>query len=171
MEFSEIAAGMNAEIRRTVTDADVVLFAGVTGDMNPAHMDAVAAAGTRFGQRVAHGMLCAGYISAVLGMKLPGPGVIYMGQSLRFMRPVFIGDTVTARVEVLSVVTEKRRVQLATRCFNQNGEQVLDGEALVWVPEEAGDGANPVRKRAPVKKAGKAKQNEPVKKAGKAKRS
>jgi 3-hydroxybutyryl-CoA dehydratase len=169
MEFSEITPGMTAEISRTVTDADVVLFAGVTGDMNPAHMDAVAAVDTRFGQRIAHGMLSAGYISAVLGMKLPGPGVIYLNQSLRFMRPVFIGDTVTARVEVLSVMTEKRRVQLATRCFNQKGEQVLDGEALVWVPEEAGDGAKAGRKRAPAKKAGKAKPA-PVKNAGKAKR-
>lgn len=136
MEFASIAPGMTAEIRRTVTDADVVLFAGVTGDMNPAHLDSVAASSSRFGTRIAHGMLCGGYISAVLGMKLPGPGVIYMGQSLRFMKPVFIGDTVTAQVEVLTVIAGKRRVQLATRCFNQNGEQVLDGEALVWVPED-----------------------------------
>lgn len=141
MEFRDIVPGMTAEIRRTVTDADVVLFAGVTGDMNPAHLDAVAAERTRFGARVAHGMLCAGYISAVLGMKLPGPGVIYMGQSLRFMSPVFIGDTVTSQVEVLAVIGDKRRVQLATRCFNQKGEQVLDGEALVWLPEDPDVGA------------------------------
>jgi 3-hydroxybutyryl-CoA dehydratase len=143
MRFDDMAPGMTAELRRTVTDADVVLFAGVTGDMNPAHLDAVGAGAGRFGARIAHGMLSAGYVSAVLGMKLPGPGTIYLSQSLRFTKPVFIGDTVTARVEVIAVMKEKRRVQLATRCSNQKGELVLDGEALVWVPEDTDADAAP----------------------------
>ena len=119
---------------KTVTDADVVLFAGVTGDFNPAHVDAVAAASGPFGGRIAHGMLTGGLISAVLAMRLPGPGTIYLSQSLRFLRPVRIGDTVTARVEVLETISEKRRVRLATTAANQNGEQVVEGEALVMVP-------------------------------------
>ncbi|NNC32862.1 MaoC family dehydratase [Longimicrobium terrae] len=119
---------------RTVTETDVVLFAGVTGDMNPAHMDAVAAAAGPFGGRVAHGMLTAGLVSAVLAMRLPGPGTIYLTQSLRFVRPVRIGDTVTARVEVVEVMERRRRVRLATTATNQDGETVLDGEAVVMVP-------------------------------------
>jgi 3-hydroxybutyryl-CoA dehydratase len=126
--------GDRAETSRTITDADVVLFAGVTGDFNPAHMDAVAAERGPFGGRIAHGMLTGGLISAVLAMKLPGPGTIYLSQSLRFLRPVRIGDTVTARVEVLETIEKKRRVRLATSAVNQNGETVVDGEALVMLP-------------------------------------
>jgi 3-hydroxybutyryl-CoA dehydratase len=126
--------GETAQMSRTVTETDVVLFAGVTGDMNPAHMDAVAAAAGPFGARVAHGMLTAGLVSAVLAMRLPGPGTIYLTQSLRFVRPVRIGDTVTARVEVLEVMERRRRVRLATTATNQDGETVLDGEAVVMVP-------------------------------------
>lgn len=126
--------GDTAQMSRTVTETDVVLFAGVTGDMNPAHMDAVAAAAGPFGGRVAHGMLTAGLVSAVLAMRLPGPGTIYLTQSLRFVRPVRIGDTVTARVEVLEVMERRRRVRLATTATNQDGETVLDGEAVVMVP-------------------------------------
>jgi 3-hydroxybutyryl-CoA dehydratase len=133
--FEELAVGQTAEFSKTVTEADVVLFAGVTGDFNPAHVDAVAAERGRFGGRIAHGMLGAGLISAVLGMRLPGPGTIYLSQSLRFVRPVRIGDTVTARVEILELIEGKRRVRLATRCLNQDEELVLDGEALVWLPE------------------------------------
>ncbi|MBB4635556.1 3-hydroxybutyryl-CoA dehydratase [Longimicrobium terrae] len=126
--------GETAQMSRTVTETDVVLFAGVTGDMNPAHMDAVAAAAGPFGGRVAHGMLTAGLVSAVLAMRLPGPGTIYLTQSLRFVRPVRIGDTVTARVEVVEVMERRRRVRLATTATNQDGETVLDGEAVVMVP-------------------------------------
>lgn len=128
------SVGDTAQMTRTVTETDVVLFAGITGDMNPAHMDAVAAAAGPFGGRVAHGMLTAGLISAVLAMRLPGPGTIYLTQSLRFVRPVRIGDTVTARVEVLEVMERRRRVRLATVATNQEGETVLDGEAVVMVP-------------------------------------
>lgn len=135
MRIDEITPGMSAEHAKTVTEADVVAFAGITGDFNPVHMDAAAAATSRFGGRIAHGMLSAGLISAALAMKLPGAGSIYLSQSLRFTRPVRIGDTVTARVEVLEVIAGTKRVRLATTCRNQQGETVLEGEALVMVPD------------------------------------
>ena len=133
MRIEEIHVGDVAELAKTVTESDIALFAGVTGDFNPVHIDAEAAKKSVFGERVAHGMLSAGFISAVLGMRLPGSGSIYLSQTLRFTKPVRIGDTVTARVEVLEVLTAKRRVRLATSCRNQNGEVVVDGEAVVKV--------------------------------------
>ena len=135
MRLDELAVGQWAEHAKSVTDADVVLFAGVTGDFNPVHVDAEAAARSMFGGRIAHGMLSAGLISAAIAMRLPGPGSIYLSQTLRFTKPVRIGDTVTARVEVLEVIAAKRRVRLATTCRNQHGEVVLDGEAMVLVPD------------------------------------
>ena len=135
MRIGEIAVGASAEHAKTVTEADVVLFAGITGDFNPVHVDAEAAAASRFGGRIAHGMLSAGLISAVIAMKLPGPGTIYLTQSLRFTKPVRIGDTVTARAEVVEVIAPRHRVRLATTCRNQRGETVLEGEALVMVPD------------------------------------
>lgn len=136
MGIDDLTVGASAEYAKTVTDADVMAFAEVTGDFNPVHVDEEAAARSSFGGRIAHGMLAAGLISAVLAMKLPGPGTIYLGQTLRFTRPVRIGDTVTARVEVLEVNAPKRRVRLATTCRNQHGEKVLDGEATVMVPDD-----------------------------------
>ncbi|HEU4565628.1 MAG TPA: MaoC family dehydratase [Gemmatimonadaceae bacterium] len=136
MRIEDIAVGATAAISRTVTDADIRAFAAATGDDNPVHLDDAAAARSIFGGRVAHGMLGAGLISAVLGTKLPGPGTIYLAQSLRFTKPVRIGDTITASVQVLEVLAPKRRVRLATRCSNQRGELVLDGEATVMVPDE-----------------------------------
>ena len=103
------------------------LFAGVSGDLNPAHLNEAYAQGTFFKTRIAHGMLCGGFISAVLGMKLPGPGTIYLRQELNFKAPVRIGDTVTARVEIFEINTEKKRVGLKTTCTNQEGTLVLDG--------------------------------------------
>lgn len=135
MRFEEIAVGQSAEFAKTVTETDVVLFAGITGDFNPAHVDQVEAERGMFGGRIAHGMLGAGFVSTVLAMRLPGPGTIYLSQTLRFTRPVRIGDTVTARVEVAELVPGKRRVRLATTCRNQRGETVLEGEAVVLVPE------------------------------------
>ena len=135
MRFEEIAVGQAAETSKTVTETDVVLYAGITGDFNPAHVDEVAASAGMFGGRIAHGMLSAGFISAVLAMKLPGPGAIYLSQSLRFTKPVRIGDTVTARVEVAEVIAAKRRLRLATTVANQHGETVIEGEALVMLPE------------------------------------
>lgn len=134
--LEDIRVGDSAELSRTVTASDVTLFAGITGDVNPVHVDAVAAEASPFGERIAHGMLTAGMISAVLGTRLPGPGCIYVGQSLRFTRPVRIGDTVTARVEVTEVQRDRRRVLLATTCRNQEDETVLEGEAEVLIPEE-----------------------------------
>jgi 3-hydroxybutyryl-CoA dehydratase len=131
--IDELQVGQSAEMAKTVTESDIALFAGVTGDFNPVHVDAVAAEKTRFGERIAHGILSAGFISAVIAMRLPGAGSIYLSQSLRFTKPVRIGDTVTARVEVLEVFATKRRVRLATACRNQNGETVVEGEAVVMV--------------------------------------
>lgn len=136
--FEELQVGQSAEFRKTITEADVVLYAGVTGDFNPAHVDQTEAEQGPFGGRIAHGMLSAGLISTVLGMKLPGPGCIYVEQSLRFTRPVRIGDTVTARAEVTELIPAKRRVRLATTCKNQQGETVLKGEAVVMVPAPPG---------------------------------
>ena len=113
----------------------MVMYAGITGDFNPMHVNQAYAEKTRFGGRLAHGMLTAGLISAVLGTRLPGEGSIYMSQSLRFMRPVRIGDTITARIEVIELLPDKQRVRLATSCRNQNQEKVLDGEALVMMQE------------------------------------
>ena len=136
MRFDELAVGQAATLERTVSDGDVVAYAGITGDDNPVHLDEVVAAKSRFGGRIAHGMLSAGFISATIGTRLPGPGSIYLGQTLKFTAPVRIGDTVTTRVEVLELVPEKKRAKLGTRCVNQHGETVIDGDALVMVPDE-----------------------------------
>jgi 3-hydroxybutyryl-CoA dehydratase len=111
------------------------MYAGVTGDVNPAHIDEVYAGKTFFKTRIAHGMLLAGFISTVLGNRLPGHGTIYMKQELNFLGPVRIGDTVTARVEVVEIENEKNRVKLRTTCVNQDGTTVVDGEALVSPPK------------------------------------
>lgn len=120
---------------KTVTERDVTLFAEVTGDMNPAHTDETWAKNTKFGTRIAHGVLSAGLVSAVLGMKLPGPGTIYMGQQLKFTAPVRFNDTITAEVEVVEIV-ESKRLRLRTTVTNQEGKVVLEGEALVSPPRE-----------------------------------
>jgi 3-hydroxybutyryl-CoA dehydratase len=124
-------AGDDAEISKTVTDEDVRAFAELTGDRNPVHLDEEYAAGTRFGRRIAHGMLGASLISAVLANELPGRGTVYLSQTLRFTAPVFLGDTVTARVVVKSVREDKPIVTLETVCTNQRGERVVEGEAVV----------------------------------------
>lgn len=131
--FEALVVGQSAHFTKTVTEADVVLFAGVTGDMNPAHIDEVAARASRFKGRVAHGMLSASFISTVLGTRLPGPGTIYVGQTLRFTAPVRIGDTVTARVTVRELDSGRRRARLETVCTNQDGTEVVTGEAEVLV--------------------------------------
>lgn len=138
MRFEELSVGMWAERARTVSGEDVLRYAEITGDFNPVHVDETAAARSRFGGRIAHGMLTAGYVSAVFAMDLPGPGAIYVAQTLKFTRPVRLGDTVIARVEVLELTEAKRRVRLATTCRNQHGEPVLEGEATILMPEESG---------------------------------
>jgi 3-hydroxybutyryl-CoA dehydratase len=132
--FNQLSVGQEARSSRTVTEADVVLFGGISGDLNPAHFNEVASSEGMFKGRIAHGMLTAGYISAVLGMQLPGPGTIYLKQSLKFTAPVRIGDTVTAKVTVASLDQEKKRAVLKTECFNQDGKLVLTGEAAVIPP-------------------------------------
>ena len=136
MRFDELSVGARATMEHTVTSAMLVAFADLTGDHNPVHLDDAFAKTTRFGGRIAHGMLGGGFISATIATRLPGPGTVYLGQSLRFLRPVRIGDTVTTTVEVLELVPEKKRAKLATRCVNQQGETVIDGEATVMVPDE-----------------------------------
>ncbi|HDP25388.1 MAG TPA: MaoC family dehydratase [Deltaproteobacteria bacterium] len=133
--IAELKIGDFAEFSKTVTETDVYLFAGVVGDFNPAHVNEEYAKNTFFKTRIAHGMLSAGFISAAIGMKLPGPGTIYMGQELKFLAPVRIGDTVTAHVEISEINTEKNRIRLTTYCTNQNGEKVLDGYAMVSPPK------------------------------------
>jgi 3-hydroxybutyryl-CoA dehydratase len=126
--------GHRVSFTRTVTEADVVAFAGVTGDEQPLHLDPAFGARTRFGRRIAHGMLSAGYISAALGTRLwPSGVVVYLGQSLQFRRPVAIGDTITAEAEVTAVDPEKRTLTVRTDCTNQSGETVIRGEATVMV--------------------------------------
>jgi 3-hydroxybutyryl-CoA dehydratase len=134
--LESLSVGQSAELSRKVTAREIELFAEATGDMNPVHLDEEAASRSRFGGRIAHGMLTAGLVSAAIATKLPGPGSVYMGQTLRFTRPVRIDDTVTVKLEVLEIIAAKRRVRLATVCTNQNGETVLDGEATVMVPDE-----------------------------------
>ncbi|AMC34678.1 MaoC family dehydratase [Janthinobacterium sp. B9-8] len=131
--IEDLQPDLSAEYRKTLTEADIVLFAGLSGDNNPMHIDEEFAATTRFGGRIAHGMLSASLISTVIGTRLPGPGAIYMGQNLKFLKPVKIGDTVTALVTVIEVNQEKQRVRLLTECWVK-GEKVIDGDALVWVP-------------------------------------
>lgn len=132
--IDEVKVGDAAEFTKTVTESDIYLYAGVTGDLNPAHINEVYAQKTFFKTRIAHGMLAAGFISAVLGTQLPGPGTIYLKQDLNFLAPVRIGDTITARVEVLEVISDKKKVRLQTTCTNQEGKLVLDGEAIVSPP-------------------------------------
>jgi len=133
--IEQIKVGDTAEFSKTVSESDVYLYAGITGDLNPAHINETYAKDTFFKTRIAHGMLTAGFISRILGMQLPGPGTIYMRQSLNFLAPVRFGDTITALVEVIDVIAEKNRVRLKTTCTNQEGTVVLDGEAMVSPPK------------------------------------
>jgi len=128
-----VVPGASASRTCTITDEMIRAFAEVTGDANPVHLDDAYAAGSRFGRRIAHGMIAAGMISATLANDLPGPGTVYLGQSLNFKQPVYPGDTITATVEVLAVRPDKPIVTLATVCTNQDGEVVLEGEAVVRV--------------------------------------
>ncbi len=134
--FDELSIGQAAEMSRVVGAADIEAFAEVSGDNNPVHLDEAYAKTTTFGERIAHGMLSAGYISALLGTRLPGPGCIYLSQSLRFRRPVKIGDLVVARVTVKTLDDSRGHVTLDTVC-EVNGKTVIDGEALVIAPRRA----------------------------------
>ena len=128
-----INIGDTASFTKTITETDVYLYAGITGDLNPAHINAVSAGEGMFKNRIAHGMLTAGLVSAVLGMQLPGEGTIYMGQELSFKKPVYFGDTITATLEAVEKIKDKI-LKLKTTCVNQNGEIVLEGMATVLPP-------------------------------------
>jgi 3-hydroxybutyryl-CoA dehydratase len=132
-DFDDLRLGQSASIGKTITEADILLFAAVSTDTNPVHIDADAAAASVFKQRIAHGMLSASLISAVLGTRLPGPGTIYLSQTLAFRRPVTIGATVIATVEIVALDPAKRRVTLKTTC-TVAGKIVIDGEAVVIAP-------------------------------------
>lgn len=135
LTIKELKIGDKAFVEKTISETDVYLYAGITGDLNPAHINEEHAKNTFFKTRIAHGMLTAGLISAVLGMKLPGCGTIYLGQELKFTAPVLIGDTVKAEVEVIEIIEEKNRIKLRTTCTNQKGDMVLDGVATVMPPK------------------------------------
>jgi 3-hydroxybutyryl-CoA dehydratase len=130
---SRFQTGQRASFAKTVTESDVTTFAGLIGDVNPIHVDAEYARKSRFGRRVAHGIFTAGLISAVLGNKLPGPGAIYLSQQIEFLAPVFIGDTITASVEVTAWRPDKRIITLRTDAHNQAGTQVVTGKAVLLV--------------------------------------
>ena len=131
LAYAEIQIGDEASFAKTITEADVMLFAGLSGDFNPIHIDAEYARESMFKERVAHGMLVSGLISAVLGTRLPGPNSIYLGQELKFTAPVRIGDTITAVATVTEKRDDKRIIKLRTTASNQRGEMVIDGSAVV----------------------------------------
>lgn len=132
--IDKIYPGMTVSYSQTITDADVKAFAGLSGDHNPVHVDEVYAEKSQFKGRIAHGLMSAGFFSALFGMKLPGPGCVYVSQSLQFRRPVYVGDTVTAIVEVATVNVEKRRVFFKTIC-KVGSKRVITGEAEIYIPE------------------------------------
>jgi acyl dehydratase len=127
----QIQIGDQATLTRTITDEMVVAYANLIGDHNPVHLDEAFAATTRFGRRIAHGMLVAGLISTIIATDLPGPGSVYLGQTLQFKAPVYLGDVITAKVEAIKVREDKPIVTLATTCTNQDGNSVIEGEAVV----------------------------------------
>ena len=136
--------GQHAAMTRRVSAADVERFAEITGDRNPLHLDAAFAASTRFKRPIAHGLLTASYVSAVLGSELPGPGTIYLSQSLTFKAPVYIGDEITAKVTVVKYRPDKQILTLRTECVNQDGVTVMEGQAVCLVSDITGEEDEPV---------------------------
>jgi len=132
----EMKVGDTASFTKTVSEYDVYSYAGITGDFNPAHIDAMYASEHSFGKRIAHGLLSIGFISNVLGTQLPGPGAIYIHQECDFRKPVFIEDTITAIVEVTKIDEARNRVWLRTYCINQDQQLVVDGEAIMMPPKK-----------------------------------
>lgn len=131
MTFNDLKIGQKASVQKTFSAADVTAFAGISLDVNPIHMSDKYAEGTIFGKRIVHGILTSGLISAVLANKLPGPGTIYLGQELKFTSPVYLGDDITAEVEVVELREDKKIVKLSTTCVNQDGKTVISGVATV----------------------------------------
>ena len=130
-----ISIGQKASFSKTISESDVYLFAGITGDLNPLHVNEAAARKMMFGKRIAHGMLTSSFISTVIASSLPGPGTIYLEQNSRFLAPVYLGDTITACVEVEELLP-RGKARLRTQVFNQDGKLVVDGTALVKLPKE-----------------------------------
>ena len=133
ISISSFEAGMSASFSKTVSESDVYLFAGISGDFNPIHVDEEYAKGSMFKKRIAHGILTASFVSTVLGTKLPGPGAVYAKQDLKFLAPVFFGDTLTATCTVKEIIAEKKRVIMDCSVTNQDGVKVLSGEAAMVV--------------------------------------
>lgn len=133
--YDELQVGDKAEVHHTVSERDLLLFAAVSGDVNPVHLDESFAANTPFKGRIAHGMFSGALISAAIACELPGPGSIYIGQEMSFLRPVRLADTIRVELEILEKLP-KNRVRIATRVFNQDGKQVVDGVATVMAPSE-----------------------------------
>ncbi len=136
--MAKFSVGQTSSFTKTVTEKDVETFAEISGDKNPVHLDEAYAKQTRFGKRIAHGTLTVGLISAVLGNQLPGHGTVYMSQSIKFLKPVYFDDTVTATVEILSIRSDKGIIALKTDCTNQHGDKIAEGEAVVFHPEAKG---------------------------------
>lgn len=132
----ELEIGDSAQISKIINESDIELFARATGDFNPVHLDQAYAEKTMFKSRIAHGLLSVGLISNILGNILPGYGTIYISQEVKFLTPVRIGDTITARVEVLELIPEKNRAKFRTTCFNQDGKMVVDGVAWGMPPKK-----------------------------------
>lgn len=129
--------GETTEVSKTISETDVYLFAGISGDFNPVHVNRVCAEESTFGKQIAHGILVGSLLSNALGMKLPGPGTIYIEQNMKFLAPVYIGDTITARVEISEIINETKNIlKLRTRIFNQDKDMVLDGYAVVKAPDK-----------------------------------
>ena len=135
--IDDLKIGERAAFSKTISESDVYLFAGITGDFNPAHVNQPYAEKTFFKARIAHGILVAGLLSAVMANQLPGPGCVYIHQRLDFKAPVYIGDTVTAQVEILAIHHDTNRVELQTTCINQKGDMVVDGQAIVSPPKRS----------------------------------
>ncbi|MGZ3525124.1 MAG: MaoC family dehydratase [Thermodesulfobacteriota bacterium] len=134
--IGELKIGDSAQIVKTITEEDIELFARVTGDFNPVHLDATYAEKTMFKGRIAHGLLSVGFFSTILGNILPGHGTIYLSQDVKFLAPVRIGDTITAKVDVLELMPERNRVKFKTSCVNQDGKLVVDGIAWSMPPKK-----------------------------------
>ena len=143
--------GQTASFTKQITERDVATFADISGDKNPLHLDAAYAEQTPFGERIAHGAFTFALISAALGTELPGPGTVYLSQSLKFIKPVYFGDTVTATVEITAIRADKGIVTLKTECANQHGEKIAEGEAVVFHDSAKMQGAKDSLKGGDVK--------------------
>ena len=136
--IDDLFIGQTATFSKTISEADVYMFAGLTGDFNPVHINKEYAKGTPFKERIAHGIFSAGLISTVIGTQLPGPGTIYLGQELKFVAPVYFGDTITATVSIEKILKDKNIAVMKTVCSNQDGKNVVEGTATILAPKKIG---------------------------------